>query len=341
MPVVLGVVHLLRPERLVTMNSIKRFVVLGSALLAAACGGGEGAGGSNGSPPTLMHAAAADVTIHHVYGALLPNEAVPAPALLASAAPLPAGVDLSRYAMPVGDQGSVGSCVAWTVAYEILGWYANRQAALVATLNPRSFAPMYMYSQIRQLDSGGNENGSYPIDAFNLIINQGNDTRANYTQGDFDWRSPPTQAERANASNFRINSFSTLFSNRGGMGGGALQTAIMSSLANNQPVAIAFAVRPGFEYLKGTAIDNDTTGTVIGYHEVTVIGYDSEGVLIQNHWGTSWGNNGYGRISWNVINKDVVSAYAVNGNAVFPTPPAPNPKVAKTLAPAVNLLLLQ
>ena len=35
---------------------------------------------------------------------------------------LPAGVNLLQYAPPMGDQGSIGACVAWTISHNIMGY---------------------------------------------------------------------------------------------------------------------------------------------------------------------------------------------------------------------------
>src|SRR4051812_3161418 len=56
---------------------------------------------------------------------------------------LPASVALPADAVPVGNQGPVGSCVAWSEAYTILGWYSKHQKHVGAP-----FAPMYVYSQV-------------------------------------------------------------------------------------------------------------------------------------------------------------------------------------------------
>ena len=49
-------------------------------------------------------------------------------------------------------------------------------------------------------------------------------TRAHYTQGDFNWQTPPTTAERANAAKYKVASANTLFANYNGIG--AAQIAI-------------------------------------------------------------------------------------------------------------------
>jgi hypothetical protein len=38
--------------------------------------------------------------------------------------------------------------------------------------------------------------------------------------------------------------------------------------------------------------------TIIGGHAFAIVGYDSDGLWIQNSWGTQWGDRGFGRISY-------------------------------------------
>lgn len=42
------------------------------------------------------------------------------------------------------------------------------------------------------------------------------------------------------------------------------------------------------------------------------LGYDSEGLLVENSWGTEWGNKGFGKLSWSVVAKDVIGADVVH-----------------------------
>jgi hypothetical protein len=226
-------------------------------------------------------------------------------------AALPARVDLTKWAMTPGNQGSVNSCVPWAIDYALLGWY-SRYTGLVGA----PFAPMYTYSQI----NGGGDWGSEPATALQLAVTQGNDTRADYSPGDTDWKTLPTKSQRTNAARFRIKAFTVLFAaaNRPGN-----STSLQQALAANHPVAITLAVRHGFDYLaKGaTATDTDTTSAIRGNHEVLALGYDATGLIVQNSWGTGWANGGFGRISWAVVQHDVVEAETIDGFVQAATPP--------------------
>jgi hypothetical protein len=74
-------------------------------------------------------------------------------------------------------------------------------------------------------------------------------------------------------------------------------------------------VRYGFDYIGKTAdsLDDDVTTAPRGNHEVLATGYDEQGLLIQNSWGTNWGFRGYGRLSWRVVSTDVYQAHTISG----------------------------
>jgi hypothetical protein len=254
----------------------------------------------------------------HGMGALPPQETVAPPSYPAFGAPLvPASVDLRQWAAPVGDQGMTNGCVAWTIAHSMMGWYARR-----LNMAQTSFAPMYMYSQINIYSMYPAQRGSCPeadcgarvVDGFNLAYTQGVDTKADYFQGNSNWQTPPTAAQRANAANYRFGDRlpQPLFASPSGNTGSSGIMAIQNALANAQPVFIGLRVRPGFAYLTPNVIDTDTRGTSMGGHAVLAVGYDQNGLLIENSWGTSWGTAGFGHIAWAVVGQDVLEAWVVN-----------------------------
>ena len=191
----------------------------------------------------------------HALGALPPADFVPAAAPKIAATTLPASVDLTTWAAPVGNQGSVGSCVAWAIDYGMLGWYSRHDGQ-----PGQPFAPMYTYSQI----NGGVDNGSYPLDALNVALSQGSDTKVDYQpQGDYNWWDKPTLAQQATrrtiASRASTPSSPVL-------GQTAAVGLLKEALATNHPVSITIRVRPGFELLDSNpmSVDSDVSGTVRG-----------------------------------------------------------------------------
>jgi hypothetical protein len=216
---------------------------------------------------------------------------------MARAADLPpVSVDLTRWAMPVGDQGQVGSCAAWATVYTAMGEQENR----ARSWTPQGGSAIYAYSQT----NGGQDLGSTLADNLNVAVTQGVDTRVDYSQGN-NWRRLPTRSERANARRWKLTGFQAI---------GYDQQSIEAALAAGDPVSIVIPVTEAFEY--------DHTGRYpapsrwddiapLGYHAVTILAYSPSGARIENSWGTSWGYHGWTTISWDWLASNVDDAVAV------------------------------
>src|SRR4051794_39968992 len=94
--------------------------------------------------------------------------------IVADAADLPADVDLTPWAMPVGDQGQVNSCAAWATDYSAMGYWMNKQGIAGGGL-----APMYTYSQV----TAGRNLGTTLPSHMDIAKTQGVDVQSDYTQG--------------------------------------------------------------------------------------------------------------------------------------------------------------
>jgi hypothetical protein len=233
---------------------------------------------------------------------------------------LPESVDLRPYAPAVGDQGQIGACVAWTIGYSIMGYYAKRTGGTGAP-----YAPLFLY--MRNVAPGGAPSaGLVPDWVLANAQSAGVDTQADYWQGTRNWQAEPTQAEIDNARNYRVNGWSRLFN--GANQGAAAQTAMMQTLAAGRPIALGIPVYQDFMYLRQHSLYPTTSGSSLGNHMITAYGYDAQGVYIRNSWGTSWGNNGDAKLSWAFITQAAFAAYAVNGLTTPAAVVAEGPTVA-------------
>jgi hypothetical protein len=235
----------------------------------------------------------------------------------AAAAALPASIDLTRYAMPAGNQGGVGSCAAWATDYTALGYWENRQGIAGGALQP-----MYTYSQV----TGGVDQGS-SIEGNLQVDEQGIDVQTDYWQGNFDFSDMPTTAERGQAVNWKLTGYSNLPVNPSGSAT-VTQQSIEAALAAGNPVVIGLPVYNNFFYVTGanSGFYAGPSGGFAGYHAVTALGYNASGLVIENSWGAGWGNSGFATLSWSFVNADVFDAVSVGplraGQPVGTTAPA-------------------
>jgi hypothetical protein len=237
----------------------------------------------------------------------------------AKAADVPASVDLRGYAPPVGDQGSIGMCVAWTISRNIMGYYANRTGKVDSP-----YAPLFLY--MRNVTPGGAPNrGLNPDSVLANVQAYGVDSQNDYFQGTSNYRVAPTSSEIANAANYTITGWKRLWS--GTNQGAPAQTAIQQALSNGTPVAVGFSVFQDFMDLGQHSLYDTTSGTSLGGHLVTAFGYDADGVYLRNQWGTSWGNNGDAHVSWSFIRTVVSGAYTIDGISTPASPVALTPQV--------------
>ncbi len=289
--------------------------------------------------PSFARAAVVDAAGgRHVLGLRLSGGATVPPAsglrmlmTAATAPPLPSSVDLRRYTVPVGNQGMVGSCAAWAIGYGMMGWFAQSQGHSGAP-----FAPMYAYSQV----DGGADLGSSPASVFEVLRKQGIDIEAHYAVHHvspyLDWRHLPSTAERTSAAANKIAGWITLYNTYPAPGASA-KTTLERTLASGRPVALAIGVYNNFELAEGPDAFVSSTGAVgqpLGYHEVLAVGYTSRGVVIQNSWGTGWGDQGFATLDWNYVTQHSYEAETMAGLAVTANPSRPTVStVSRTSGP--------
>lgn len=278
------------------------------------------------APAATAATPARAATTPHFAGGYLPSDKVVTAATqlrkagVHAADSRPDSVDLRANAPAVGDQGQVGSCVAWAIGYSIMGYYAKVSGGTGAP-----YAPLYLY--LRALNGKPVTRGLIPEEGLTVATQAGVDTQSDYFQGTTDYAIKPTDAEIANAKNYRLTGYSTLWSGKANQGT-AGQTLIEQALAAGSPVAIGLPVYQDFFAIKDSTVYNTLSGTSQGGHMVAVYGYDSKGIWIRNSWGTGWGAKGDAELSWAFVNKLVNSAFSLSGLTAASSPTVPAPTVA-------------
>ncbi|MFN1218317.1 C1 family peptidase [Chryseobacterium kwangjuense] len=189
----------------------------------------------------------------------------------------------------VGDQGSEGSCTAWATAYAA---FSILEYNFRGITQPRS--PEYVYNQTKL----GNEcnSGSLISVALNLLKNEGACSFAEMPHDNTQCSIQPTTAQKSAANSHKLVKWSTV-SNSNIYG-------LKNVISMNIPVIIAITLDEEFKNLNNTGwILKKRSGKILGAHSLCVIGYDDnkQAFKVQNSWGTSWGNNGYFWIDYDLF----------------------------------------
>jgi C1A family cysteine protease len=226
--------------------------------------------------------------------------------------PLPEAVSLAKYAPSPGDQGTQGSCVAWSSGYcgrTILEAAANRQDP-----NALKFSPAYLYNNIALEDCQGSyiqramefmqRTGAVPLQQFPYDQNSCND---------------PGSELRGQAAQYKIHGFTRL-TESDDINGLNIR-AVKEHLAKDAPVIIGMMVGGTFmQDMMGqkvwhpSGMDRNQMG--FGGHAMCVIGYNDriEGGAfeIQNSWGPQWGENGRAFVRYRDFKQFVREAYGMD-----------------------------
>lgn len=221
---------------------------------------------------------------------------------------LPSRVDFSHLLPPVGSQGG-GSCVAWTLAYSYRTLQERRARGWDVTLPQYQFSPAWVYNQRSTSDCSADGGMSY-VDGLNILRDKGAATMAAFPYNPNDSCKQPSQSVKKAAAQYRIKSYSNVFL---GAGNANLNT-LKSLVAGGEPIAIAIPVHTGYYSVTYTnpVVPRPKPGeTFYGGHAMLIVGYDDSigGFLAVNSWGTGWGRNGYGYLSYDFVRYDAWEAW--------------------------------
>ena len=214
---------------------------------------------------------------------------------------LPTKVDLSSKMPTPGDQGNQGSCVAFAIAYDIKTMQENAEFKWGLSTKSTQFSPAFLYNQLNE----GVDKGLYVKKTLDFVKENGVCTWGQMPYNDSDYTTQPNEWQKRIATNYKIAGYASVSG----------QKQIKQALNDGYPVLISMAVYPDFDNLNSTnnkIYDKCVDEPPRGYHAVCLVGYDDslKAYKLINSWGTNWGSNGYGYISYNLFAKDDVAGNA-------------------------------
>lgn len=214
---------------------------------------------------------------------------------------LPSSIDLSANMPTPGNQGQQNSCVGWAVGYALKSYQEKLEMGWELNSPNTIFSPAYIYNQI----NGGQDKGSIPSEALDLLINKGASTWANMPYSASDYLSKPSSSVHSHAASFKAKEYKKLTNTE----------QMKAALINKHPIMIGIQANNSFSNLSGSNSVYSTTGNYNGGHAVTVTGYDDSryggAFKIINSYGIDWGDNGYFWLPYSNINEVVLMAYVL------------------------------
>ena len=262
----------------------------------------------------IVSAQSQDTAIHGL-GAFAPSQAqikeFPKYHPPAQRAALPPKADLSAYMPPIGDQGRMGACVAWSTGYGLRAYYLAKNNKLDVSKPENVPSPAYIFNHGSSIDQAGvpcakrGMNISIALE----VLRAGVVSLAEMPYNDQTCGPPPNLEMQSHAKEFRIEGWEFIDPED--------ITAVKTSLANGDPVAFGMSLASSFMKFKGNGVYSrpSTENYMDGPHghAMVLIGYDDErqSFRVQNSWGRNWGDQGRYWLSYDTFKNDATDAYKV------------------------------
>lgn len=214
---------------------------------------------------------------------------------------LPSFIDMEESFPEPGNQGSQNSCTAWAVGYALRSHMEGARKNWEIYDREHTFSPGYIYNQL--ID--GTDSGCSIIAVMNLIAEQGVCTMSSFTYDESDFLTQPTDSQRAEARHFRIKAWNAV---KG-------QESIKKCLADGTGVIVGINISSDFKKISvSNPIFDVKSQENLGSHSICLIGYDDtiNAYKFINSWGTEWGINGYGWISYDMVGDADVNEHGAN-----------------------------
>lgn len=231
---------------------------------------------------------------------------------------LPSSIDLTDKFPPIGNQGEYGTCVAWSVGYNLKTYleavdqgYSSSQLADPS----RQFSPKDLYLSI-PTNQRNACNGTNFEPAFDVMMNRGVATMQSVPYDALSCNSDASAQNTAEANNFKIESYREV---------NVEVNTLKNYLSQGRPVSFGAKLDDSFmQWNSEVVITSATSFEQVGihaYHAMVIAGYDDNkgpngAFRVINSWGTVWGSQGYIWIDYSFfVNEFAFCAFVAQNKA--------------------------
>jgi hypothetical protein len=224
---------------------------------------------------------------------------------------IPPAVDLSNKMPPPGNQSAQNSCVAWAAAYANYSYINQLNSGCNFTQSGDLnfdclFSPSFIYNQINK----GKNQGSYFLDAFRVMQQEGLAPLSTMPYDPDNWWRQPSVAAREKAKDNRAADIFT-----------ETKAYLAKGYAVIASVKVDDYLKKKSDFPQPYTWDHfSATDTLMG-HAILLVGYNDTTQTFRfiNSFGTEWGSGGYGYISYRIFDQVINEAFIINRNTTAPS----------------------
>ena len=217
-----------------------------------------------------------------------------------NATTVPSSYDLTSKVPLPQTQGGLSSCVSWAVTYAALSAREVDKRGWTPRHERHTFSPSYSYNSIVK---GSNEGTTIP-GTFSFLYYNGASTVKYFPISTTDCSTQPNETQKAAAALYKGNEWLW----RSGVNN------FKEQISKGKVIVINIYTHPDFRNLSQSNPIFDvalSSSSGLGRHAIALIGYDDSmgtngAFKFINSWGTNWGLNGYGWMSYDLMDNSKV-----------------------------------
>lgn len=231
--------------------------------------------------------------------------------------------DLRQYAAPVLNQGQINSCAENAFSVD-LSLIMNEAGAPITPISR-----LQLYADVRTDMNYANVNffgmdiGTDPIKMMNTATTRGVASESSWAYDSSLLFEHPTADVVVEATQHKISGWSKINIEQAYT---YIVDDVKAALSQGKSVMMALHLNNYFFYKSGplaTQVNFGDDGSAAGPgHMVTIVGMDDNlaggSFIVQNSWGTGWGDNGYGTIAYKQFDETHSGMYDSGGNFIWP-----------------------